>query len=89
MSNKLPKIISDKLIALFRDAISTSGSYKPEDNIVFFEESITESEYRFAWAFFAWLCENNKTFGRNLPDVYQDFYKEAGQKYIDSYWLKR
>jgi hypothetical protein len=41
-----------------------------------------------AWAFFAWLNENKKTFGHNLPDVYKVFVKEAGQAYIDKYWAE-
>lgn len=89
MSDKLSKEISEKLIYMFRDAVSTSGSYAPEDNVVYFEESLTFLESRFAWAFFAWLIENSKTFGHNLPDVYKEFHKEAGQEYIDSYWLNK
>ena len=89
MSNTLPINISEKLIALFRNAVSTSGSYAAEDNLLYFEESLTIVEAHFAWAFFTWLKENDKTFGHNLPDVYQDFRHEAGQPYIDAYWAKK
>jgi hypothetical protein len=89
MSETLNQNISEKLITLFRNAVSTSGSYAPEDNLFYLEESLTITEAHFAWAFFEWISENNKKFGRNLPDVYQDFRKEAGQSYIDNYWNKK
>lgn len=82
----LPPRLSENLISLFRDAVQSSGSYKAEDNIFYFEESLTLKESRFAWAFFEWLSENKKTFGQNLPYVYLEFKKEAGMKYIEKYW---
>ena len=85
---QLPTILSEKLIFLFRDAVNASGSFVPEENLMYFEESISINESRFAWPFFNWISENNKTFGRNLPDVYQDFRKEAGLHYIKDYWSK-
>lgn len=83
---KLKSEISEKLIVLFRDAVSMSGNYTPEDNIFYFEESLTMDEASFAWAFFSWLTENEKTFGRNLPDVYKEFVATAGESYITKYW---
>lgn len=45
-------------------------------------------EATFAWAFFTWVNDNDKKFGHNLPDVYQDFVENAGQAYIAEYWAK-
>tara|TARA_B100000809_G_C15092886_1_gene513878 strand:- start:335 stop:688 length:354 start_codon:yes stop_codon:yes gene_type:complete len=85
----LSKNLSQKLIALFRNAVNTSGSFAPEDNLLYFEESLTINEAHMTWAFFAWIHENKKTFGHNLPDVYKVFVKEAGQAYIDKYWAEQ
>jgi hypothetical protein len=87
-SVQLPTKISEKLIVLFRDAVNTTGSFVPEENLMYFEESLSINESRFAWPFFNWINENNKTFGHNLPDVYQDFRKDAGLHYIADYWIK-
>jgi hypothetical protein len=85
----LSKNLSQKLIALFRNTVNISGSFAPENNLFYFEESLTMNEAHMAWAFFSWVHTNKKTFGHNLPEVYKEFHKDAGQSYIDTYWAKQ
>lgn len=84
----LPKKLSDKLECKLRDAVNMSGSYKPDDNMFYIEESLTIDEYVVVLSFFTWVHKNNLTFGRNVKKVYLDFvaknqgiYQEIAAEY--------
>ena len=50
-----------------------AGTLDPEDALMFVEESMTVSEYKKAEAFLKWAIANNRTFGYNLPDVWDEY----------------
>ncbi len=62
---------------LLRSAVQTSGSYDVDENIWQIEECLTPKEYEDVTKFFQWLLANDKTFGRNVQDVWITFAKEV------------
>jgi hypothetical protein len=56
-----------------RQAAKCEGSYEFEKVISHFEEYLTGIEYDEVKSFLEWLKTNNKTFGHNLPEVFNEF----------------
>lgn len=48
---------------LMLGAIQTTGSYDPEENMVYFQEQMTADEYSVVEAFLKWVHEMDFTFG--------------------------
>lgn len=84
MSHKLPKKISAKLETLIREGVKMSGSYKPEEAMLYIEESLTLAEFIQVEAFLQWTTDNSRTFGWDLPEVYADFVAHNGQAFFDA-----
>jgi len=57
-----------------------AGTYDPETALMFVEEMMTVAEYKQAEAFLNWVIENKRTFGYNLPQVWNEFVLEAKLK---------
>jgi hypothetical protein len=74
-------MVAKKLTAgvsnLLRTAVQTSGSYDVDENIWQIEECLTPKQYSDCSLFFKWLTDNNKTFGRNVKDVWATFAAEV------------
>ena len=59
-------------------AIKSTGSYDPDKNMVFFEESLTGEEYDIIHNFLEWVHKNHKTFGSaNYEMVFKEWQKDV------------
>ena len=65
--------LNDSVLSMIRDAVRSSGSFVPEDNMFHIEEKLTVAECKEVEAFLRWVSDNDKTFGWNIPEVYQEF----------------
>jgi hypothetical protein len=83
MSHKLPKSISGKLETLMRDGVEMAGTFAPSNVMIYIEEKLTLAQFIQAEAFLLWVVAKGKTFGRNLPEVYQEFVADDGQAHFD------
>ena len=70
--------IRDEIVPLIRYAVKCSGSFHPNCVIPQIQESLTLAELNEIEGFLRWVVSNKKTFGWNLPDVYQEYvdYRE-------------
>ena len=72
--------IRERLQPLIRQAVKCEGSYHPDDLLHHFEEAIYPYEVDPIYSFLKWVASNRKTFGWNLPEVYQQFLTEEAVK---------
>ena len=69
-----------KCEALLLNAVSSTGSYDPDDCMYKIEESLTAAEYKTVSGFLTWCHKNGKSFGSgNLEKVFVE-YKKQKQK---------
>jgi len=65
--------LSEKLETLLRRGASAMGSFQPNILLPYIEEELTATEFNQAEAFLKCPVTNDKTFGWNLPEVYQEY----------------
>jgi hypothetical protein len=65
--------MTDLLATLLLQAVGHSGSFNPDKTLFYIEESLTLEEYKTAEAFLNWCVTNNRTFGHNIRQVYQEY----------------
>jgi hypothetical protein len=65
--------LTPTLEALLHNGVKTIGSFEPDKVLPFIEEQLTSQEYETGYAFLSWVADNNKTFGWNLPEVFNEF----------------
>ena len=70
------KQIREEVQILIRQAVSTIGSYHPDDLFGWFGEQLYYQEVVPIYDFLKWVSSNQKTFGWNLPDVYAEYYNK-------------
>jgi hypothetical protein len=61
---------------MIRDAVNTSGSYDPNENIYQFEENLFSQEVTPIVGFYQWLHDNKDTFGSATYDDKAKQYAE-------------
>ena len=80
-----PKSLNEKTIEvsprLSESALRLYGTgskmmHDHREGLMFVEEQLTLEEFAEVEAFVSWLEETNRTFGHNLPEVY-DFYRRT------------
>jgi len=69
--------ISARVAKALTNAVSISGSFEASENIWQMEENLTMKEYEDVTKFFHWLVANDKTFGRNIAEVWFEFSSEV------------
>lgn len=69
-----------KTQTLLREAVQTTGSYHPNNCLPVIEERLTARECNNAKEFLRWCVDKNRTFGRNIPDIWAAW---KAQKKID------
>lgn len=66
--------LSKKVELMIREAVSSIGSYDPEETLFMFEENLTLDEAHDVNAFLSWVHSNHLHFGHgNLQEVYRRF----------------
>ncbi len=71
--------LNEKSATLMRRAVSNEG-YNPDDFLYQIEEELTPEEYETVEAFGKWVFDNNKTFGWNIMEVFEEFRKAQGEQ---------
>ena len=71
--------LSDKLVSILRRGVQSAGTFEPALVIAPFEEEMTGDEFTLAETFLNWVCENKKTFGHNIQEVYAEYLEATGQ----------
>jgi len=61
--------------SLLRRAVSSAGSFDPDECLFYVEEEMTIDEGKAAQHFLRWCVENKRTFGHNLPVVFAEYEK--------------
>jgi hypothetical protein len=71
------KHLSGKLKALLIMAVKQSGSYDPDECLVYIEESLTIEEVDVVEKFLTWMHKMGLAFGTaNIDHRYQEFLKQ-------------
>ena len=66
----------DRLIEVkLHEGVKETGSYNPDDVMFTIEESLTGEEYDQIEGFLHWVHDNGRTFGHNLPEVWDEWQK--------------
>ncbi|MEZ8733703.1 hypothetical protein [Vibrio sp. 10N.239.312.D08] len=76
-------MLNTNLFNLMYDAVSTVGSYDPEDVVPYFEEALTFEQSTVMWDLFAWLHTNRRNFGTNFVETFGEFYIQSSQEIKD------
>ena len=66
--------VSDSALRLYGSGSKMMHDHR--EGLMFVEEQLTLEEFAEIEAFVSWLEETNRTFGHNLPEVY-DFYRRT------------
>jgi hypothetical protein len=75
-AGKQPKELTEPLRTLLRMGCKQAGTYNPDEALACVEEQMTDEDFETAQAFLKWLVKNKRTFGHNLPDVWNDYQKD-------------
>lgn len=64
-----------KIHGLLLNAVKSVGSFEISEVLPYFEEQLTMPEYEACEAFLKWVVANDRTFGRNLAEVWDEWEK--------------
>lgn len=67
------KKLSNKLATVLHDGAGAVGTFDPNEVLSYVMENLTQSEYDIAKGFLTWVYDNDKTFGWNIKEVYQEY----------------
>lgn len=76
-------MLNTNLFDLVHDAVSTIGSYDPEEVVPYFEEALTIEQSTVMWDFFEWLHSNRRNFDTNFVETFGEFYNQSSQEIKD------
>lgn len=68
--------LTERLALFLTMGCKQAGTFDPNEALLSVEEHMTGDEFLIAQEFLKWLTQNKRTFGHNLPQVWQD-YQEA------------
>jgi hypothetical protein len=72
------KKLNAKTKILLSEAVSTSGSYDPNESLFYIEERLTIEESIYVESFLSWIHANKLTFGtNNIESHYTEFLKSS------------
>jgi len=74
---KLSEYSKGKVQGLLSEAVRTTGSFAIEECLPYFEERLTGPETEACTSFLNWLNKNDRAFGHNLPEVWEEWEKSS------------